>query len=118
MGVTGQTKSAVVPLDLAVFYDDAGPVYLQYVNGLAGSIPCAKPPTPGQRVGPGAAWNTSPNLSLVSKDSSRVGGWLGRDPNGNMAWVLSYTPDYSEYLSVWSMPQAPQPGKSIPLTCQ
>lgn len=117
MGVSGQTKSATMPMEFAVFYDVGGPTTLFFVNGLGGTGGCAPHPPEGVKPGKGSVQNTSPDVSPLGSDGNKAGGFLGRDASGTLAWALGANADYSEYLSIWSMPQATAPGQPVTLKC-
>ncbi len=85
-----------------IFYNEAGsPVY------LIGPTP----PACGVLDAPKGAWPTPPL-------GATIGGWLGRDSNGTIAWALPLTSSYATYSTYHVMQEQAAIGGSTTLRCK
>jgi len=67
--------------------------------------------TCGADGGPKGAWASAPI-------GQKVGGWLGRDASGVLAWALPTSDTYSTYAAYFVMPEATTVGQTTVQKCQ
>ena len=98
-----------VPLVTArVYYDAAGEPAYAFAPNVCG-------------VGsdsPKAAFAADPDDSPAYTDGRRTGGWLGRDPDGTLCWVLPVDSTWSSYAAYLTLPEVESLGSSATLSCQ
>ena len=67
---------------------------------------------------PKAAYAADPDDSPAYTDGNRIGGWLGRDPDGTLCWVLPVDRTWSAYAAYLTLPEQDGVGSSASLSCQ